>query len=114
MFKVELDVDVDADEYGIFDGRQIALRMVYEALQLVLPYADNDPVKVANMMQALLNGASKSLEQFIEDHGDMPWRIASNTDITGPDPLPAMRSHCLATQAYTDALIESVESKSPN
>lgn len=114
MFKVEFDVDVDADEYGIFDGRQIALQMIYEALQLVLPYADNDPEKVANMMHALVNGGSKLLEKFIEEHGDMPWRIASDTEITGPDPLPAMRRHCLATQAYTDALIESVEGKPAN
>ncbi len=106
MFKVEFDVDVDADEHGIFDGRRIALQMIYEAVQLVLPYADNDGAKVAHMMHALVNGASTLVEEFREEHGHMPWRIASEPDITGPDPTAAMREHCLATQAYTDALIE--------
>lgn len=106
MFRVELDVDVEPDEHGIYDGRVIAQQMVHEAMLLMLPYADNDPGELASLMHALIYGATDMLGHGAAAESAMSWRIAFDDEVTGENPETAMRRHRDATRELTEALLE--------
>lgn len=46
---MDIELDVDADEFGIFDGRVIAQQLITEAIWLIAPYVNTDGEAASNL-----------------------------------------------------------------
>jgi hypothetical protein len=108
MFRWEIEMDIKADEFGIYDGRAIAQQLVATAAELILPYVRHDTERASRIMLSLLAGAGTILAKRATEAGGLQWAVHCDADIAGDDVPAAMQRHIEATKEITDALLERV------
>ena len=103
------EVDIEADEFGICDGRVIAQELVTEALRLLLPYVNADGAAAGRIMHALVLGAAEIVQRDNNENGAPEWGIHYDEELVGSDLVQAMENHVEATKALTQALLERAD-----
>jgi hypothetical protein len=109
---VTWSIDIQADEFGIYDGRVIAQEHVAEAIRLLLAYVDGKPGPAAQIMSTLVYGAAIILQREIDENKGQQWGVHYDDEVVRGDVDQALKKHVEATRELTTALLEKADTDS--
>ena len=103
-----LTFDVEPDEHGIIDGREMAEQLIAFAFLAVVPYVDGCPVSADRLFSVIANRVMHALHEEGRATGQLDataWRPGHSYDEA------AFTAHYAAAQADTLAMLRGNEAE---
>jgi hypothetical protein len=72
MGKLTFTFDIDPDEHGVYDGRELAEQFINAAFQVLVPYVDGCPACADTLMSAIANRVMGELHDEGRKEGKLP------------------------------------------
>jgi len=105
--EVELELGYDArlDEYGVYDGRDIARELIRDAVKFLVPYAGECPACTGDLFSVIANEVLEELSPNVGEASRMveSYRLTGHKD--AEEGAEAFVEHMRQTEAKTKALL---------
>lgn len=69
---IELSYDIEPDEHGVYDGREVARQLIASAFQALTPYVESCPACSDDLFGAIANEVIAGLHDQGRDRGHLP------------------------------------------
>lgn len=98
---LQLEYDLEPDEHGVFDGREIARHLIGTAYRLVATYTGGCPSCTDKLISAIANQVIEGIWQDLKPDGSLRSAVIT----AGDAPEDAYRAHLAAAEASTRAML---------
>jgi hypothetical protein len=103
---LEFTYNVEPDEHGVFDGRELARQLIGNAYRLLVPYVRACPACADNLFSAIANRTIEELHQEARNKGKLAG--FSTSARTGGDREAGITAHLDAATPETIKLLREV------
>jgi hypothetical protein len=104
---IEIDYDIEPDEYGVYDGRDVAAKMIRDAYRLLAPYVNHCPACTDKLFSVIANKMIDAEHCGKTEEGELYDFIMLM--IGGEVVFELFEEHRLATNDVTRALLDKAE-----
>ena len=105
---LQFDYNIDTDENGVFDGREIAKALISDAFRFLIPYAKGCPACADNLFSALANDAISEEHAYKADGQFLDRAIVFfDPQLEETAKADAWEAHIEATKPTTVELLRS-------
>lgn len=101
---LQLSYEIQPDEHGVYDGKELARELIMDAYRLLAPYVNACPDCADNLFSVIANEAIEEIHRQ-KNNGKVPG-IVMALPSAGDE---AKRAHYLAEEASTIALLEKAK-----
>jgi hypothetical protein len=109
---LEFTYRVDADEHGVFDGRELARQLIGNAYRLLVPYVAACPACADNLFGVIANRTIEELHQEARDKGKLAGFFMSSR--TGKERDEGEKAHLAAARDATVELLREATGEAPH
>ena len=101
---LEMTFDIEPDEHGVFDGRELARQLIRSAYCYLTPYVDACPACADNLFSVIANEVIEELHQVGRKEGQLRGGLFTNhSDLSSR--TAAQKAHMEAAEGETRRLL---------